>query len=64
MSMTRLLRLLFATAIGLRVFQASAGDTLPGFYQDPGLNPFRSTVNHNFSEHIDPFTGMLQLAQY
>src|ERR1039457_5388122 len=34
---------------------------LPSYYQDPGLSPFRSTVNHNNDEHIDPFTGMLQL---
>ena len=40
---------------------AYAGDALPSFYQDPGINPFRSTVNHNVEEHIDPFTGMLQL---
>ena len=40
---------------------ALAGDTLPGYYQDPGISPFRTTVNHNLDEHIDPFTGMLQL---
>ena len=49
--------LLIATALQ----QAIAGDSLPGYYQDPGLNPFRTTVNHNFDEYIDPFTGMLQL---
>lgn len=38
-----------------------AGPPLPGFYQDPGLPSHRSTVNHNLDEHIDPFTGMLQL---
>src|SRR5580704_7696261 len=41
--------------------RAFADDPLPGYYQDPGLNPFRTTVNHNVDEHIDPFTGMLQL---
>ena len=40
---------------------AVAGNPLPGYYQDTGLNPFRSTANHNFDEHIDPFTGTLQL---
>jgi YD repeat-containing protein len=40
---------------------ARADGTLPSYYQDPGLNPNRSTVNHNLDEHIDPFTGMLQL---
>src|SRR6516162_6090163 len=38
-----------------------AGNPLPGYYQDPGLSPSRSTTNHNFDEYIDPFTGMLQL---
>jgi YD repeat-containing protein len=40
---------------------ALADGTLPGYYQDPGFSPFRSTVNHNLDEHVDPFTGMLQL---
>src|ERR1022692_4574677 len=40
---------------------AHAGSALPSYYQDPGLSRFRSTVNHNNDEHIDPFTGMLQL---
>lgn len=40
---------------------AVAGNPLPGYYQDTGLNPFRSTANQNFDEHIDPFTGTLQL---
>ena len=38
-----------------------ADGPLPGYYQDPGINPNRATVNHNVDEHIDPFTGMLQL---
>jgi hypothetical protein len=40
---------------------AFAGDPLPSFYTDAGINPFRTTVNQNLEEHIDPFTGMLQL---
>jgi len=40
---------------------AWADGTLPSYYQDPGLNPNRTTVNHNLDEYIDPFTGMLQL---
>ena len=40
---------------------ARADGTLPSYYQDPGISPVRSTVNHNNDEHIDPFTGMLQL---
>lgn len=40
---------------------ASAQEVIPDFYKDPGLSPNRSYVNQNFSEHIDPFTGALQL---
>ena len=43
------------------IINAFAGGELPGFYQTPGLNANRTTVNHNADEHIDPFTGMLQL---
>jgi hypothetical protein len=31
------------------------------YYSEPGLNPFKETLNQNFSEHIDPFSGTLQL---
>jgi len=40
---------------------ASAQEVIPDFYKDPGINKNRSYVNQNFSEHIDPFTGALQL---
>lgn len=32
------------------------------YYEEPGLNPFKQTINQNFSEHIDPFSGQLQLS--
>ena len=38
-----------------------AQEVIPDFYKDPGLNPNRNYINQNFSEHIDPFTGALQL---
>ena len=38
-----------------------AQEVIPDFYREPGLNPNRSYVNQNFSEHIDPFNGSLQL---
>ncbi len=53
-----------AFALGVSCAVASsvwAGPPLPGFYQDPGLPSHRATVNHNLDEHIDPFTGMLQI---
>jgi len=32
------------------------------YYAEPGINPFQETINQNFSEHIDPFGGTLQLS--
>src|SRR5260221_393242 len=40
---------------------ALALESIPGFYQDPGLSPNRDYVNQQMHEHIDPFTGKLQL---
>ena len=39
----------------------SAQEVIPDFYKEPGINPNRNYVNQNFNEHIDPFTGSLQL---
>lgn len=39
----------------------NAQEVIPDFYKGPGLDPNRSYVNQNFNEHIDPFTGSLQL---
>ncbi|RQP24790.1 Ig-like domain repeat protein [Piscinibacter terrae] len=38
-----------------------AQEVIPDFYKDPGLNPNRGYVNQSFNEHVDPFTGALQL---
>lgn len=40
---------------------AQTGGKLPDFYKEPGLQPNRDFVNQHFGEHIDPFTGALQL---
>lgn len=58
-------KLAFALAMGLCVFMAPAPaqqDVIRDYYEEPGINPFRDTVNQNFSEHIDTFSGMLQLS--
>lgn len=36
-------------------------EALPDFYKEPGLYPHRDYVNQHVTEHIDPFTGSLQL---
>jgi hypothetical protein len=52
---------LVAAGVGAFGGLASAGGELPGYYQNPGLDSSRATVNHTTDEHIDPFSGMLQL---
>lgn len=56
-------RHVLSIALGLAFFISAshAGTQLPGFYENPGLDPNRSTVSYNYDEHIDPFNGMLQL---
>ena len=44
-----------------RVVLADAASYMPDFYAEPGLHPFRDTVNSNATEHIDPFSGNLNL---
>ena len=34
---------------------------MPDYYREPGLYPNRDYTNQHFGEHIDPFTGALQL---
>jgi YD repeat-containing protein len=40
---------------------ATSQEVVPDFYLDPGLYPNRDYVNQSYHEHIDPFTGALQL---
>lgn len=43
------------------VGSALAQEVAPDFYQEPGIQKNRAYVNQHFNEHIDPFTGALQL---
>ena len=40
---------------------AQTGGKMPDFYKEPGLYPNRDYTNQHFGEHVDPFTGALQL---
>jgi len=40
----------------------SAQANIRDYYEEPGLNPFKETINQNFGENIDPFSGQLQLS--
>ena len=46
---------------GLLADTAVAQEVIPDFYREPGLYPNRDYANQSFAEHIDPFTGALQL---
>src|SRR5579864_2949006 len=45
----------------LRITGAFADGDLPTYYQTTGMSPDRITLNQSLDEHIDPFTGKLQL---
>lgn len=56
--------LLLVACIALFSFNvARALEPIPSFYQDPGLSPNRNYVEQQINEHIDPFTGKLQIHQ-
>jgi len=40
---------------------SATADVLPDYYSEPGLYPNRDYVNQHAAEHIDPFSGSLQL---
>jgi hypothetical protein len=50
-----------AMALLAQTVLAQTNGKLPDFYKEPGLQPNRDYVNQHFGEHIDPFTGALQL---
>lgn len=56
-SIRRVSALLMGTALA-----CSGHASIRDYYEEPGLNPFKDTVNQNFGEHIDPFSGQLQLS--
>lgn len=64
MPMLRRMRLLF----GLLLFSSNLifispvlAEEIRDYYAEPALNPFKGTVNQHFNEHVDPFSGTLQL---
>lgn len=58
--LSRLVQTLALSCLFL-VGPAPAADLIPNFYEEPGLSPNRDYVNQAVNEHIDPFTGKLQL---
>lgn len=37
------------------------GEEIRDYYAEPGINPFKETINDSFNEQVDPFSGTLQL---
>ncbi len=61
-TLSRLLYLaLICMSVALQPTPVVAQEPLPDFYKEPGLHPHRDYVNQHWTEHIDPFTGSLQL---
>ena len=58
---SKILRYGAALGIGLVAGLAAAQEVIPDFYREPGIQKNRDYVNQHFAEHIDPFTGALQL---
>ena len=46
----------------LLALNVNAEDEMRDFYAEPGLNPFQSSGGQDGTEHIDPFSGNLQLS--
>ena len=41
-------------------FSSVFAEQIRDYYAEPGINPFKDSLNQNFHEYIDPFGGMLQ----
>jgi YD repeat-containing protein len=39
----------------------STAEEIRDYYAEPGINPFKDAINQTVAEHIDPFSGTLQL---
>lgn len=53
---------MFGLAAMLTTMAAPAQEVIPDFYKESGIYPNRGYTNQHFSEHVDPFTGGLQLS--
>ncbi len=52
----------FAFIISLFISQSAQAEQFRDYYAEPGINPFKETLNQSFNESIDPFGGTLQLS--
>jgi hypothetical protein len=60
-NMTRLARSIASCCALLFVAFSSHAEEIRDCYAEPGLNPFKGSLNQHFNEYVDPFSGTLQL---
>jgi hypothetical protein len=58
MSLKQLCALALVAAACLR---PALAEEIRDYYAEPGINPFKDSLNQHVNEHIDPFSGILQL---
>src|SRR5688572_13153275 len=64
MPMLGRVRLLFWSLlffVGIASIIPVSAEEIRDYYAEPGLNPFKDTASQHFNEHVDPFSGTLQL---
>ncbi len=58
--MRKTYHLFLAVILSFSSYAAAYGEEIRDYYAEPGLNPFKETLNQDLNEHIDPFSGTLQ----
>ncbi|MGH8510488.1 MAG: hypothetical protein ACREU8_03635, partial [Gammaproteobacteria bacterium] len=53
-------QVLMAVILSFSSYAVAYGEEIRDYYAEPGLNPFKETLNQDLNEHIDPFSGTLQ----
>src|SRR5688572_19592914 len=51
----------FVLALLSLASSVTTAEEIRDYYAEPGTNPFKDAINQSVSEHIDPFSGTLQL---
>ncbi len=59
--MTSLTRSIAFACVFVFAFSIGRAEEVRDYYAEPGLNPFKDSINQHFNEHVDPFSGTLKL---
>ncbi|HHH42910.1 MAG TPA: hypothetical protein ENK49_02125, partial [Gammaproteobacteria bacterium] len=52
--------ILFVALLGFA--SPASAEAIRDYYAEPGINPFKDSLNQNFNEYIDPFSGSVSLS--